>query len=63
MNVADPGQGCSPLPSSVQTLSIDDQDYPPLLRLIFDPPPLLYVRGDPALLSFPQIMEIGRSVV
>ena len=59
MNVADLRQEPVPLPPGVQTLSFDDQDYPPLLRLIHDPPPLLYVRGDPALLSFPQIAIVG----
>lgn len=59
MSVADPGSGSAPGPCGVQTLSLADEDYPPLLRLIPDPPPLLHVRGDPALLSFPQVAIVG----
>lgn len=36
-----------------------DDRYPPLLREIADPPPLLYLRGDPALLSQPQLAIVG----
>ncbi len=34
-------------------------DYPPLLREIADPPALLFVRGDPALLMAPQLAVVG----
>lgn len=37
----------------------DDPSYPPLLAAIDDPPPLLFVRGDPLLLSEPQIAIVG----
>jgi DNA processing protein len=40
-------------------VTIDDDSYPPLLRETADPPPLLYVRGDPALLSQPQLAIVG----
>ena len=40
-------------------LTLLDPDYPPLLREIADPPAFLYVRGDPALLSFPQLAIVG----
>ena len=40
-------------------LAIDDERYPPLLRAIYDPPPLLYVRGDPAVLSQAQLAVVG----
>jgi DNA processing protein len=40
-------------------LAIDDERYPPLLRAIHDPPPLLYVRGDPAVLQEPQLAVVG----
>lgn len=30
-------------------LSLHDPDYPPLLAAIYDPPPFLYVRGDPRI--------------
>ena len=40
-------------------IAIDDADYPALLGEIDSPPPLLYVRGDPHLLSMPQIAMVG----
>jgi DNA processing protein len=40
-------------------LPISDERYPPLLRTIHDPPPLLYVRGDCALLSRAQLAMVG----
>ncbi|MEK7322231.1 MAG: DNA-processing protein DprA [Pseudomonadota bacterium] len=33
--------------------------YPPLLREIPDPPPVLFVQGDPALLHAPQLAVVG----
>jgi DNA processing protein len=40
-------------------LTPGDPAYPRLLSEIADPPPLLFVRGDPALLSLPQIAIVG----
>jgi DNA processing protein len=40
-------------------IAITDTRYPPLLKGIHDPPPLLYVRGDPALLSQAQLAMVG----
>lgn len=40
-------------------LTFDSEDYPALLREISDPPLLLFVQGDPALLSDPQIAMVG----
>jgi DNA processing protein len=40
-------------------IAIDDEHYPPLLRAIHDPPPLLYVRGDPAVLLEAQLAVVG----
>ena len=40
-------------------LARDDPRYPPLLLAIADPPPLLFVRGDPLLLAEPQVAIVG----
>jgi len=40
-------------------LAIADAGYPPLLREIHDPPPLLYIQGDPGLLLQPQLAIVG----
>src|SRR5690606_7940455 len=42
-----------------QVITWADAAYPPLLRQIADPPPLLFVIGDPALLARPQIALVG----
>lgn len=34
-------------------------DYPPLLQEIADPPPLLFLKGDAALLAMPQLAIVG----
>lgn len=43
----------------VSLLTPDDSRYPPLLRHIPDPPPQLYVRGDPAHLQSPMLAMVG----
>ena len=40
-------------------IALHDSRYPPQLKEIFDPPPLLFVRGKPELLSYPQIAVVG----
>jgi len=40
-------------------VAITDPVYPPLLREIPGPPPLLFVRGDAALLCAPQLAVVG----
>lgn len=40
-------------------LTLADPDYPPLLREIADPPPVLFVQGDPSLLTLPQLAIVG----
>lgn len=40
-------------------LTLEDEAYPLLLREIPDPPPLLFVRGHPAVLSLPQLGIVG----
>lgn len=58
MNVEDPL--CAALKATgADMLSISDDRYPPLLREIHDPPPLLYVRGDVELLRQPQLAMVG----
>jgi len=45
--------------SDCHIVALPDPLYPPLLREIDDPPPLLFVHGDPALLGHPQIAIVG----
>lgn len=40
-------------------LTWTDPDYPPLLREIADPPPVLFVQGNPTLLALPQLAIVG----
>ena len=40
-------------------LTLEDPRYPSLLKEIADPPPLLFVQGEPALLARPQIALVG----
>jgi DNA processing protein len=40
-------------------LMLPDPGYPPLLREIPDPPPVLFVAGDPRVLSSPQLAIVG----
>ncbi|MEQ1558702.1 MAG: DNA-processing protein DprA [Methyloglobulus sp.] len=40
-------------------LTLEDSRYPDQLKEISDPPPLLFVRGNPDLLSHPQIAIVG----
>jgi len=42
-----------------QLLTLDHPDYPALLREIADAPPLLFLRGNPALLGQPQVAIVG----
>ncbi len=45
--------------AEAQLICFQEQLYPPRLKEIYDPPPVLYVRGDAALLSEPGIAVIG----
>lgn len=40
-------------------LTLADNAYPPLLKTIHHPPPLLYVKGDHSVLSEPQLAIVG----
>jgi DNA processing protein len=59
MNVADTRLEAAAAACGAQIIAIADERYPPLLREIHDPPPLLYVRGDPALLCEAQLAVVG----
>ena len=43
----------------VHTVCLDDEQYPGRLRQIYDPPLVLYVRGNPSVLDLPGIAVIG----
>lgn len=57
MNVAQ--AKAAALAAGAIALAVDDEQYPPLLRAIHDPPPILYVRGDPSLLLDAQLAVVG----
>ncbi len=40
-------------------LTLDHPDYPPLLKNIYDPPPVLFIRGQVKVLSYPQLAIVG----
>jgi len=40
-------------------ITLNDEAYPDQLKEIADPPPLLFVRGNPKILSLPQIAIVG----
>ncbi|MGR8931844.1 MAG: DNA-processing protein DprA [Gammaproteobacteria bacterium] len=40
-------------------LTLDDSNYPEQLKEIVDPPPVLFVKGNPKLLRLPQIAMVG----
>jgi DNA processing protein len=42
-----------------QALTLTDPDYPPLLRQIDDPPPILFMMGEAGLLLQPQLAIVG----
>ena len=48
MNVAKARAAAQSVGATV--LAVDDEQYPPLLRAIHDPPSILYIRGDASLL-------------
>jgi DNA processing protein len=45
--------------AGIHVVSLDDPEYPPELRQIYDPPLLLYVRGSVAAISRPGIAMVG----
>jgi len=57
MNVAQARSAARAVGAGV--VALDDPDYPPLLREIHDPPPLLFARGDTSLLRAAQFAIVG----
>ncbi len=45
--------------SGIEALRLDDDAYPPLLRAIPDPPPVLWAKGSVAALSRPAVAIVG----
>ncbi|WP_176761033.1 DNA-processing protein DprA [Desulforhopalus singaporensis] len=45
--------------SGGQAICWQDADYPGQLRHLVDPPPVLYVQGDPSLLTRPSVAVVG----
>ncbi|MFZ0733039.1 MAG: DNA-processing protein DprA [Candidatus Sulfotelmatobacter sp.] len=45
--------------AGITVVSMDDLHYPPRLKEIYDPPLILYVRGDPEVLTRPGIAMVG----
>jgi DNA processing protein len=43
----------------VRVMELSDPDFPPLLSVIPDPPPLLYLRGRMEIIGSPQIAMVG----
>jgi DNA processing protein len=43
----------------VRAVALADPDYPPLLSVIPDPPPLIYLRGRAEMLGRPQVAMVG----
>ena len=45
--------------AGAEVLGYSDAPYPAILKQIYDPPPVLYVRGDPAALARPAVAIVG----
>jgi DNA processing protein len=45
--------------ADIAMVSLDDPSYPPRLKEIYDPPPILRVRGNPGVLTKPGIAMVG----
>ncbi len=43
----------------IGVVAVDEPAYPALLRYIFDPPRVLYIKGDPAVLQQPMLAIVG----
>ncbi|MBI4049447.1 MAG: DNA-protecting protein DprA [Candidatus Doudnabacteria bacterium] len=59
-NLIKPEQSWEKLVSlGIKTVLLGEAAYPPLLAEISQPPPILYIRGDSSLLSYPGIAVVG----
>jgi DNA processing protein len=47
------------LSRGIDVVRWDDAGYPPLLRMIADPPPVLWTRGTPSVLARPAVAIVG----
>lgn len=45
--------------SGARLIAVDEEQYPELLRQIYDPPPVIWVKGDLSVLNQPGIAVIG----
>lgn len=59
MNGIDAAQRAALEAVGAEPILLTDERYPPLLRTIANPPPLLYARGDISLLQQPQLAIVG----
>jgi len=50
---------CQTLESNSQLISFDDEKYPQLLKQIYDPPLILFVKGNAEILNHQQIAIVG----
>lgn len=48
--------------AGARLLTVGEPDYPPLLAAVDPPPPVLWVRGDPALLHRPAVAVVGARI-
>jgi DNA processing protein len=56
----DPGETVEQLKRlGIRAMILPDSAYPALLKQIYDPPPVLYYRGDPAVLAAPCMALVG----
>ncbi|NTV30809.1 DNA-protecting protein DprA [candidate division WWE3 bacterium] len=45
--------------TNITVMSINDEEYPTMLKRLYDPPAILYARGDLNVLTFPKVGVVG----
>ena len=55
------GDRAKPASPALKIVTLDDPAYPPHLKQIYDPPLVLYVRGDVNVLTQPGIAVVGHA--